>query len=331
MANSHVIVSSSPHIRSKDTTQRLMIDVLVALAPALLCGVLYFGFRALFLTAVSVASCLVFEYGWQKLLKKRVMISDCSAVVTGVLLAFNMPVTVPFWIPVIGSFVAIIIVKQLFGGIGCNFMNPALAGRAFLLASWPVLMTKFVPPFTTGFFIGTDVVSSATPLAILKTGTGFESLPTISQMILGNIGGCIGETSAIALLIGGLYLIIRRVISPRIPVSFIATVAVLSFLFSRGSMSAVDSMLYNVFGGGLFLGAFFMATDYVTSPITAKGQIIMGIGCGLITFMIRRFGGYPEGVSYAILLMNVATPLIDKWCRNKKFGYVKKKSVKKKA
>ncbi|MBQ4517859.1 MAG: RnfABCDGE type electron transport complex subunit D [Clostridia bacterium] len=328
MANSNVIVSSSPHIKGKDTTRGLMIDVLVALAPALICGVFYFGFRALFITSVSVLSCLIFEYGWQKLLKKPVMISDCSAALTGVLLAFNMPVTVPWWIPVIGAFVAVVIVKQLFGGIGCNFMNPALAGRAFLLASWPVLMTNFVPPFTTGFKLSADVVSSATPLAIIKTGTGFEELPAIRQMFLGNIGGCIGETSSLALLLGGLYLILRRVIKPHIPVAFIGTVAAFSFLFSRGSMSAVESLGYSVFGGGLMLGAFFMATDYVTSPVTTRGQVIMGVGCGFITFLIRRFGGYPEGVSYAILLMNIATPLIDKWCRPKKFGYVKKKTVK---
>ncbi len=327
MAEKKVIVSSSPHIRNKDTTQRIMFDVLLALMPALICGVLYFGIRALMLTVISVISCVGFEYLWQKLLNKPIMIYDFSAVVTGVLLAFNMPVTVPWWIPVIGAFVAIIIVKQLFGGIGCNFMNPALGGRAFLLASWPVLMTKFVKPFSTGFFINADVVSSATPLAILKGGETMAELPQVLDMFLGNIGGCIGETSALALLLGGLYLAARKVINFKIPISFIGTVAVLTFLFSMGSMSAVDSMLYNLLGGGLMLGAIFMATDYVTSPVAGKGQVIMGVGCGIITFVIRRFGGYPEGVSYAILLMNVATPLIDKWCKPKKFGYVKKANV----
>ncbi len=324
MANNKVIVSSSPHIRAKDTTQRIMLDVLIALAPAMICAVFYFGLRVLWITAVSVVSCVAFEYVWQRLLNKPITISDCSAAVTGALLAFNMPVTVPWWIPVIGSFVAVIIVKQLFGGIGCNFMNPAMAGRAFLLASWPVLMTRFTEPFTGGLFAASDVLTSATPLAILKSGGELSALPPLLQMFLGNISGCIGETSAAALLLGGLYLVIRRVISPRIPLTFIGTVAVLSFLFSSGSLSAVDSMLYNILSGGLFLGAIYMATDYVTSPVSPKGQIIMGVGCGLIVFVIRRFGGYPEGVTYGILLMNVATPLIDKWCRPKKFGYVKK-------
>lgn len=317
------VVSSSPHIRTRQTTQTVMRDVLIALIPALFCAVVYFGFRALFLVAVTVASCVGFEFLWQKITKKPITISDGTAAVTGVLLAMNVPVTAPWWMMVVGSFVAIIIAKQLFGGTGHNFVNPALAGRAFLLASWPVLMTRWVIPFTTGFTIAPDVVSSATPLAILK-GTAEGELPALLDMFFGNIGGCIGETSALALLLGGAYLVIRRVISPRIPLCFIGTVAVLSFLFSAGDLSAVDSMLYSILSGGLFLGAIFMATDYVTSPMTAKGQVIMGIGCGVITFVIRRFGGYPEGVSYAILLMNIVTPLIDKYCRPRKFGAVKK-------
>ncbi len=324
--NDRVIVSSSPHIRSNVTTQRLMIDVLIALVPALVCGVIYFGFRAALITLVSVASCLFFEYAWQKMMKKPVMLYDCSAAVTGVLLAFNMPVTVPIWIPIVGSFVAIVIVKQLFGGIGCNFMNPALAGRAFLLASWPVLMTRFVSPFSTGFLIGSDVITSATPLAILKSGTA-EHLPSLFSMFIGNIGGCIGETSVFALLLGGFYLVIRRVISLRIPVSFIGTVALLCLLFSEGELSTVQHLFYHLFSGGLFLGAFFMATDYVTSPMSKMGQILMGIGCGIITVVIRHFGGYPEGVSYAIMLMNIATPLIDRVCKPRPFGYGKKRAV----
>lgn len=323
MADQLLVVSSSPHIRSKETTSVIMRDVLIALVPALLCGVVYFGFRALFLVAVTVLSCVGFEFLWQKITKKPVTISDGTAVVTGVLLAMNVPVTAPWWMMVVGSFVAIIIAKQLFGGTGHNFVNPALAGRAFLLASWPVLMTRWVLPFTTGFAVAPDLVSSATPLAILK-GTAEGELPSLLDMFLGNIGGCMGETSALALLLGGIYLVIRKVISPRIPLCFIGTVAVLTFLFSSGDLSAFDSMLYNLLGGGLFLGAIFMATDYVTSPMTAKGQVIMGIGCGVITFIIRKFGGYPEGVSYAILLMNIATPLIDKYCRPKTFGTGKK-------
>ncbi len=323
MAEQLPVVSSSPHIRTNETTGTIMRDVLIALAPALLCGVVYFGIRAIYLTAVSVLACVGFEYLWQKVTKKTVTVSDGTAVVTGVLLAMNVPVTVPWWMIVVGAFVAVIIAKQLFGGTGHNFVNPALAGRAFMLASWPVLMTRWVLPFTTGFVIPSDLVSSATPLAILK-GTEAGQLPPLTDMLIGNIGGCIGETSAIALLIGAVYLFIRRVISPRIPLCFVGTVAVLSFIFSSGDLSAIDSVAYNVLSGGLLLGAIFMATDYVTSPITAKGQVIMGIGCGIITFVIRRLGGYPEGVSYAILLMNIVTPLIDKYCRPKKFGMVKK-------
>jgi len=326
MADNLLVVSSSPHIRTRETTSAIMRDVLIALIPALLCGIVYFGFRSLYLVAVTVVSCVGFEFLWQKITKKPVTVTDGTAAVTGVLLAMNVPVTAPWWMMVVGSFVAIIIAKQLFGGTGHNFVNPALAGRAFMLASWPVLMTRWALPFTTGFLVSPDLVSSATPLAILK-GTAEGGLPSVLDMFIGNIGGCIGETSALALLLGGIYLVARRVISPRIPLCFIGTVAVLTFFFSSGDLSAFDSMLYNTLGGGLFLGAIFMATDYATSPMTAKGQVIMGIGCGLITFVIRKFGGYPEGVSYAILLMNIATPLIDKYCRPKKFGALKKGGV----
>lgn len=316
------IVSSSPHVRTKETTKSVMTDVLIALVPAFLCGIVYFGMRSLYLVAITVISCVGFEYLWQKITKRPVTINDGTAVVTGVLLAMNVPATAPWWMLVIGSFVAIIIAKQLFGGTGHNFINPALAGRAFMLASWPVLMTKWAAPFTLGFNVPVDMVSSATPLAMLK-GTAEGELPALLDMFIGNIGGCIGETSAIAILIGGIYLVARKIISPRIPLCFIGTVAVLSFIFSSGDMSATESVLYNLLSGGLMLGAVFMATDYVTSPMTANGQVIMGIGCGLITFVIRRFGGYPEGVSYAILLMNIVTPLIDKYCLPKKFGAVK--------
>ncbi|MBQ4516468.1 MAG: RnfABCDGE type electron transport complex subunit D [Clostridia bacterium] len=320
------IVSSSPHIRTKETTASIMRDVLIALCPALFCSIVFFGLRSLYIVAITVISCVGFEYLWQKITKKPVTISDGTALVTGVLLAMNVPVTAPWWMMVIGSFVAIIIAKQLYGGVGHNFVNPALAGRAFLLASWPVLMTRWVMPFTTGFSISPDLVSSATPLAILK-GTQEGVLPSFIDMFIGNMSGCLGETSALALILGGAYLVIRKVISPRIPLCFIGTVAVLSFIFSNGDLSSAHSVLYNILSGGLMLGAIFMATDYVTSPITAKGQIIMGIGCGIITFVIRKLGGYPEGVTYAILLMNIATPLIDKYCRPKKFGAVKKEAA----
>ena len=311
-------VSSSPHIRSNVTTASIMRDVCIALLPALVCSVIYFGVRAAFITALSVIFCVGFEFLWQKVTKKEVTISDGTAVVTGMLLAFNLPVAVPWWIPLVGAFVAIIIAKQFFGGVGNNFINPALAGRAFLLASWPVLMTKWAAPFSTGFNVA-DVVSSATPLAILKSPAA-GTLPPVSDLFIGNIGGCIGETSAIALLLGGAYLVFRNVISLRIPVTYILTVAVLTFVFPSQGLSNINRMLYNILGGGLMLGAIFMATDYVTSPITKNGQLIMGLGCGILTFVIRRFGGYPEGVSYSILLMNVATPLIDRWTQPKAFG-----------
>jgi len=318
MTNSRVLVSSSPHIKASSSTRRIMLDVLFALVPAMFCGVLFFGFRALFIVAVSIASCVCFEYIWQRALHKKTMIGDLSAVVTGALLGLNLPVTAPWWLPVIGAFFAIVIVKQMFGGLGSNFMNPAMASRAFLLASWPVLMTRFVQPFSVGFLIPQDVISSATPLAMLKEGE-FANLPQFLDMFLGNMGGCIGETSALALVLGGLYLLCRRVISWHIPVSFVGTVAVLALVFADG-MPPLESALYYVLSGGLLLGAIFMATDYVTSPMTRKGQLFMGIGCGLVTFLIRRCGGYPEGVTYGILLMNIATPLIDKLCRPVKFG-----------
>ncbi len=321
-------VSPSPHIRASISTSSIMRDVVIALVPSLLCSVFYFGPRALYLTVLSVVFCVGFEFLWQKITKKPVTISDGTAVVTGILLAFNLPVTVPFWIPLIGAFIAIIIAKQLYGGVGNNFINPALAGRAFLLASWPVLMTRWAMPHTTGFFIDADLVSSATPLAILKSGEVAGELPSLLDMFLGNMGGCLGETSALALLIGGIYLVARKVISPRIPVSYILTVAVLTFIFPYENMTSLNSMITSVLGGGLMLGAIFMATDYVTSPITKRGQVIMGLGCGILTFVIRKFGGYPEGVTYAILIMNVATPLIDRWTKPSVYGSLKKGGVK---
>ena len=314
--NTRFLVSSSPHIRSGETTQRIMLDVIIALMPALFAGVFYFGFKALSITVVAVVFAIVTEAVMQKLLGKPITINDLSAAVTGILLAFNVPATAPLWMVAIGSVFAIAIVKHCFGGIGNNFMNPALAARAMLLASWPVRMTTWVAP-------GADAVSTATPLGILKNGveaTG-QVLPSIWDLFIGNIGGCIGETSALALLIGGIYLIYRGVISYRIPLTYIATVGVLAFLF--GGFDPYI-MIYNIFAGGLFLGAIFMATDYSTSPITAKGQVIMGIGAGILTSVIRFYGGYPEGVSYSILLMNIATPLIDRYTMPRKFGEVKK-------
>ncbi|MGE5633114.1 MAG: RnfABCDGE type electron transport complex subunit D [Caulobacteraceae bacterium] len=316
MENTKFRVSSSPHIRSGETTQRIMLDVIIALLPALFAGVLYFGFRALSVTVTAVVFAVVTEIVMQKILGKPVTVKDLSAVVTGMLLAFNVPATLPLWIVAVGSIFAIAVAKQCFGGLGYNFINPALAARAMLLASWPVRMTSWVTP-------GADAVSTATPLALAKGGAeaAGQALPNIWSLFIGNVGGCIGETSALALLIGGLYLIYRGVISPRIPVAFIATVAVLALIFTGFNPYM---MVYNIFAGGLFLGAIFMATDYSTSPMTAKGQIIFAIGCGFLTSVIRFYGGYPEGVSYSILLMNLATPLIDRYTMPRKFGEVKK-------
>lgn len=325
MTNNRFIVSSSPHVRSKETVNGIMLDVVIALMPALIFGAFYFGYRALMVTAVTVLSCVVAEYLWQKMCNKPVTVNDWSAVVTGILLAFNLPVTVPMWMPVVGGFFAIIIVKQLFGGLGQNFMNPALAARAFLLASWPVSMTKWIEPFSKMPLFGkVDIVSAATPLGMIKGAEAVagQDLPSYIDLLTGNIGGCIGETSVIALVLGGLYLLFKRVINWRIPVTFIATVAVLTFVFGQDGFFTGDA-LYHVLSGGLMLGAFFMATDYASSPVTPKGQIIMGVGCGLITSVIRLYGGYPEGVSYSILLMNVATPLIDRYTMPVKFGEVK--------
>ncbi|HHY77764.1 MAG TPA: RnfABCDGE type electron transport complex subunit D [Clostridiales bacterium] len=315
LENTMFRVTSSPHIRSGETTQRIMLDVIIALLPALAAGIYYFGMRSLLVTLVSVVFAVVTEFVMQKLLKRPVTINDLSAVVTGILLAFNVPSTAPLWMVAIGAIFAIAVAKHCFGGLGHNFINPALAARAMLLASWPVRMTSsaFVSP-------GVDAVSTATPLEALSLGT-MENLPSLMDLFIGNVAGCIGETSALALLIGGLYLIYRGVISFTIPVTYIGTVAILSFIF--GGFSPYIAV-YHVLAGGLFLGAIFMATDYSSSPMTPKGQIIMGLGAGILTTLIRFYGAYPEGVSYSILLMNVATPLIDRFTMPRKFGEVKK-------
>ncbi|HIT72055.1 Na+-transporting NADH:ubiquinone oxidoreductase subunit D [Tyzzerella sp. An114] len=305
---SNFVVSATPHVRSKDSIQGIMRDVIIALVPATVMGIVYFGLRALVLVAISIASAVFFEFLYQKLTKQRVTIDDLSAVVTGLLLALNMPASAPFWMPIVGSAFAIIIAKQLFGGLGQNFINPALAARAFLLASYPTAMTTWT----------LDGVTTATPLALLKSGDIVS--PTMNDYmaaLTGHIGGCIGETCAIALIIGGLYLLYRKVISWRIPVVYIVTVVILTGAIGR---NGVRVPLYEVLVGGLLLGAFFMATDYASSPVTAKGQIIMGIGCGLLTSLIRIYGGYPEGVSYSILIMNLCVPLIDRFTKGRIFG-----------
>ena len=319
--NLKLIASSSPHIRSNEDTRSIMLDVIIALLPALAWSVYCFGWKALLLTAVSVVSCVFWEWGYRKLLKKPQSIGDLSAVVTGMLLAFVCPPTLPYWMIIIGAFFSIVVVKQLYGGIGCNFLNPALAGRAFLLASYATWMTTWAIPQ-----IRPDVTSAATPMAIMKEGTeeAFTTLMSnysIGDMFLGKVGGSMGEVSALMLLIGGLYLIWRKVINWQTPVAYIATVAVLTVLFPKAG--GAEYMLYSIFGGGLFLGAFFMATDYATSPVTKKGQLIYGIGCGLFTVFIRYFGSYNEGVCYSIMVMNCCTALIDKYTKPVRFGVVK--------
>ena len=324
-------ISSSPHVHSPVTTQTIMRDVLIALTPALIGSVCFFGFRALLVTLISMASCVFFEWLWCKLMKKNCKVYDMSACVTGVLLAFVCPPTIPYWTIIIGAFFAIIVVKMLFGGIGRNIVNPALAGRAFMF-SWPVAMSTWVKvglvnaanPFTN-----VDIVTEATPLAAMHQG----QLPnvTILDAFLGNVGGCIGETSALLLLVGFVYLLARKVISARIPLAYIGTVAVLAFLFPLNGQDNLTWMAYQLCTGGLMLGAIFMATDYVTSPVTKLGQVVFGIGCGVLTIVIRYFGGYNEGVSYAILVMNCFVVLLDRIGRPTKFGApakVKKEAAK---
>ncbi len=307
------IMSSSPHVRSSESTARIMRDVIIALLPATAFGVYIFGLNALWVVLSCVAAAMLTEALLQKLMNKRITVSDGSAALTGLLLALNLPPAVPLWIPILGSVFAIAIVKQCFGGLGHNFINPALAARAFLLVSWPTAMTTWTIP-------GADAVSSATPLAALKLG---GELSSYSDMFLGNIGGCIGETSAIALILGGLYLIARRVIDPRIPMVYIGTVALLTWVAGPQGMFTGDA-LYHILGGGLMLGAFFMATDYTTSPMSVNGKMVFAAGCGILTSVIRLWGGYPEGVSYSILLMNLVVPLIDRAFLPKRFGGVVK-------
>ena len=322
-----LIASSNPHIRTNEDTRSIMLDVIIALCPALLMSVIRFGFRALIAVAVSMASAMFFEWLYRKLLHKTQTLGDLSAAVTGMLLAFVSPVTLPYWMLIVGNFFAIFVVKQLYGGLGKNFLNPALAGRAALVACYTGQMTSWIDPSTKAPLFGglADVVTAATPLTTMKSGEFAELTAqySLSDMFIGNIGGSLGEISSMMLLIGGLYLIFRKVISWQIPVAYIGSVAILTFLFPQGN-DALTWMLYNVLGGGLFLGAFFMATDYVTSPVTKKGQLIFGLGCGLITVFIRYFGSYPEGVCYSILVMNCCTWIIDKYTKPTRFGVDKK-------
>lgn len=314
MAN--FVVSGTPHVRSKESIQSIMRDVIIALVPATAAGIYYFGLKALILIVASIVSAVFFEWLYEKLLKKPVTISDLSAVVTGLLLAMNLPASAPIWVAIVGSAFAIIFAKQLFGGLGQNFINPALAGRAFLMASYPTEMTAWTAPVG---FSGADAVSVATPLSELKAGTPLTA--SLSDLVLGNIGGCIGETCAVALIIGFIYLLYKHVISWKIPVIYVATVFVLFALIGR---NGVRMPVQELFVGGLMLGAIFMATDYASSPVTPKGQIIFAVGCGLLTFLIRSFGGYPEGVSYSILIMNLCVPLIERFTEPTIFGALPK-------
>ena len=306
----NMIVSVSPHIHAEDSTQTIMRDVLIALVPGIIASVVFFGVRALLVEAVCVAAAMFFEWAFEKICKRPNTVGDLSAAVTGLILAFNLPVGIPLWQAAFGSLVAIVVVKQLFGGIGHNFANPAITARIVMFLAFSSQMATWVVPN----FAAADAVSGATPLAVLGAGGSVSAL----SLFLGNVGGCLGETSALALLIGGIYLIVRKVISWHTPVAFIATVFVLSLIKGGASFAVCE-----IFAGGLFLGAIFMATDYATTPSTNSGRVVFGIGCGLITCLIRFFGSYPEGVSFSILLMNILTPYISKWTASKPLGGVK--------
>ena len=320
-------VSASPHVRAEASSRSLMLTVLIALLPALVWAIYIYGFRPLIVTLLSVITCVASEFLYQKLMKKRITVSDLSAAVTGVILAFNLPPTIPYYLVIFGGIFAIVVVKQLFGGIGKNFLNPALAARVFLFIAWSKPMATFAAPEWLPLFGGGDVVASATPLASLKNGDMSRIDLDIVQAFIGDKAGCIGEISCMLLLVGGLLMLFRRVITWHIPVSFIGTVAFLTYAFAPQSADAVSFMAYSVLSGGLFLGAWFMATDYVTSPINPTGRVIYGIGCGAITVFIRYFAGFSEGVSFAILVMNLLVWYIDKFTRPKPFGKYKKQKT----
>ena len=307
----NLTVASSPHIRGNFRTKRIMLDVVIALMPALAVGVCVHGLRAVLVTALSMACAVVFERLYSLVTKSRNTVSDCSALVTGLLLAMTLPVSVPLWQVVVGNFFAIVVVKALFGGLGQNIFNPALSARAFLMLIYPAGLTRYP---------GLDGVTAATPLHHMV----MPSLPeeSLLDMFLGICPGSIGEVSALALLAGGVYLVVRKVISPRIPLAYVGTVAVLSLIFHKTD-SALLWMGYSVLSGGLLLGAIFMATDYATSPVTAKGQLIYGVACGVLTLLLRYFGIFPEGVTYAILLMNACVWVIDRFTPPPRFGVKK--------
>lgn len=329
-------VSTSPHVHARGHIDFAMRIVTIALIPAFVFSIYLYGWRALVVTLIAIVSCVISEGVIQRMLGKPVTISDSSALLTGLLLAFNLPPGVPLWLPAVGGVFAIVFVKQLFGGLGHNFINPALAGRAFLMASWPSFMTKewLVP--AGGTLSGIDGITSATPLTLLKNPANFGNVEmlvdqlhqwsTIKNLFFGKVGGCIGETSALLLLIGGLFLVIIGIADYRIVVGYFVSFIILTIVIP-GNSNVLHHVLFHLFSGGLFLGVFFMATDWVTSPVTKKGRWIFGIGCGVLTVVIRTWGGYPEGVSYSILLMNVFTPLIDRLTKEKVFGQQKRKEA----
>ncbi len=338
-------VSSSPHVFSRDSVPKIMYTVILTLVPAGIGAVYFYGPKALWIILISIASAVVTEALVQKIMKVPVAVSDGSAILTGILLAYNVPSSVPLWLPVVGSVFAITAGKMVFGGLGFNPMNPALLGRAFLLASWPTHMTIFTDAVPKGGTVsGIDIMTGATPLNVLKTARDILAHPqeyntqqltqahdaigklydSLGALFMGRIGGCIGETSVFLLLIGAAYLMYKRYIGWKIPFSYIGTVALLTWIFGGSEGLFSGNAIFHILSGGLILGAFYMATDMVTSPVTFRGRIYFGIGCGVITVIIRLIGGYPEGVSYSILLMNLFTPLLDRYTRPKVFGGAKK-------
>lgn len=305
------VVSSSPHLRDSVNTKKIMLDVIIALIPAMVFSIYYFGMDALRIIIISVLTCILCEFVIRKIFNRENTTYDLSAVVTGILLALNFSAAVPFWIPIIGGIIAIILVKQLFGGIGANFLNPALAARVMLFISWPRALNTWVKPHI-------DMVTSATPLELIKS-SNITELPSYNDLFIGNVAGCIGETSVFALLLGGIYLLYKKVISYHIPFYYIISVGLVSWIFGGNQLFNGDYM-YHILSGGLFLGAIYMATDYSTSPMTKNGKIIMGVGCGILTAIIRLYTPLPEGVSFAILFMNLFVPLIDRYFVPKSFG-----------
>lgn len=312
-------VAYQPQVRTNMDTRRIMLNVMLALLPSLLAATYEFGFKPVLMVIVSMCSAVFYEWAYRRLLKKSSTIFDFSACLTGMLVAMTLPTSAPWWLPLIGNFFAIVIVKQLYGGLGKNFVNPALASRAFLIASYAGIMTNWVSPRAMGL----DAVSMATPMSYLFAGEPMPDYYSYRNLFLGIMPGCFGEACKLALILGGLYLIIRKIISWRIPVSFIGTVAILTFAFGHEGYDNFSWMMYNILSGGLILAAFFMATDYATSPVTMPGQLLYGFGCGAITVLIRYFGSYPEGATYSILIMNICTWAIDKAFRRRQFGVSK--------